>query len=191
MSAFICTPGLGQYGPVSAILYPIAASAEAALTSPKGRAAREREAERLAGEAVFFIKEFTGPAFRSEEEARAHHAGRLDDERAGSRVSIAPEDRFCDLKPIIQRSRVPFAPPHTVWRLSVGYWRVGEPAATGPEAVQARKARKQKAGAPPDAETLEAMANQPLQPIKPQKALDIGLFEVRLPENPGIIVADE
>jgi hypothetical protein len=173
------------------ILYPIAANAEAALKQPTGRAAREREAERLAGEPVSFVREFTGPSFRSEDEARAHYAGRIDDERPGSRVTIAPEDRFCDLKPIAQRSRVPFTHPHTVWRLSVGYWRVGEAAAEAGETTQARKARRQKSGEVPDGETLEAMANQPLQPIKPQKALDIGLFEVRLPENPGIIVADE
>ena len=86
---------------------------------------------------------------------------------------------------------MPFSHPHTVWRLSVGYWRVGESAAAEAETPQARKARRQTAGEPPDAETLEAMANQPLLPVKPQKALDIGLFEVRLPENPGIIVADE
>ena len=178
---------------MSAILYPIAANAEAALRGPKGRAARERDAERLAGEPVAFARELTGPVFKSEDEARAHYAGRLDDERPGSRTAILPEDRFCDLKPIIQRSRVPFTHPHTVWRLSVGYWRIGEAQAaeTGTPQAQARKARRQRAGAPPDAETLEAMANQPLQPIKPQKALDIGLFEVRLPENPGIIVADE
>ena len=173
------------------ILYPIGSSAEEALAKPRGRAAREREAERLAHEPVAFVREFTGPTFKTEDEARAHWAGRLDDERAGSRTTIAPEDRFCDLKPIAQRSRMPFTHPHTVWRLSVGYWRVGEAAAPEAETQQARKARRQKAGDAPDAETLEALTNQPLQPIKPQKALDIGLFEVRLPENPGIIVADE
>lgn len=178
---------------MSAIRYPIAADVETALSGPKGRAAREREAERLAGDAVTFVREFTGPAFKTEDEARAHWAGRLDDERPGSRVTIAPEDRFCDLKPIAHRSRVPFTHPHTVWRLSVGYWRVGEAAPDAPQmrTSQARKARRQKTGDLPDADALEAMANQPLQPIKPQKALDIGLFEVRLPENPGIIVADE
>lgn len=176
---------------MSAILYPIAADAEAALREPKGRAARAREAQRLAGEAVTFVRELAGPTFKTEEEARAHYAGRLDDERPGSRVTIAPEDRFCDLRPIAHRSRMPFSHPHTVWRLSVGYWRIGGGAAAEAETPQARKARRQTTGEPPDAETLEAMANQPLLPVKPQKALDIGLFEVRLPENPGIIVADE
>jgi hypothetical protein len=173
------------------ILYPIGSSAAEALKAPRGRAAREREAERIAGEPVAFVRQFTGPTFKTEEEARAHWAGRLDDERPGARTTIAPEDRFCDLKPIAQRSRVPFTHPHTVWRLQVGYWRIGEAEAASTPAAQARKARRQKTGDAPDAEALEAMANQPLQAIKPQKALDIGLFEVRLPENPGIIVADE
>jgi len=148
----------------------------------------------VAGEAVAFVREFVGPTFRGEDEARAYWAGRLDDERPGSRTTIASEDRFCDLRPIIQRSRMPFAHPHTAWRLSVGYWRTSAVAASeaeGPHGAQARKARRQKAGPAPDGETLEALANQPLLPIKPQKALDIGLFEVRLPEAPDIIVPDE
>jgi hypothetical protein len=173
------------------ILYPIASGVEAALNTPRGRAAREREATRIASEPVAFAREFTGPAFRNEDEARAHWAGRLDDDRPGQRVSLQPEDRFCDLKPIIHRSRVPFAPPHTVWRLSVAYWRTGVAAAPEAEGPQARKARKQKDGPAPDGETLEALANQPLRPIKPQQPLDIGLFEVRLPEAPHIVVPDE
>ena len=176
---------------MTAILYPVAANPEAALASPRGRAAREREAEGVAGEAVTFVREFTGPAFRHETEARAFHAGRLDDERPGSRVTLPPEDRYCELKPISQRSLIPLAPPHTAWRLSVAYWRVGVPAEDGAPGVQARKARRQKGAAAADAETLEALARQPLQPIKPQKALDIGLFETRLPENPHIIIPDE
>ena len=173
------------------ILYPIASGAEAALAAPKGRAAREREAERVAAEPVAFVREFTGPTFKAEEEARAHWAGRLDDERAGQRVSVPPEDRFCELKPIIQRSRMPFASAHTVWRLSVAYWRIGGAPAAAVETPQARKARRQKEGPAPDGDTLEALTNQPLRPIKPQQPLDIGLFEVRLPEAPHIVVPDE
>jgi hypothetical protein len=65
--------------------------------------------------------------------------------------------------------------------------------ATAPETetAQARKARRQKEGPAPDGETLEALANQPLRPVKPQQPLDIGLFEVRLPEAPHIVVPDE
>jgi hypothetical protein len=173
------------------ILYPIASGAEAALDTPRGRAAREREAERIASEPVAFVREFTGPTFKDEEQARAHWASRLDDDRPGLRVSLPPEDRFCELKPIIQRSRIPFAPAHTAWRLSVAYWRIGGPATAQAEGAQARKARRQKDGPSPRGETLEALANQPLLPIKPQQPLDIGLFEVRLPEAPHIVVPDE
>ena len=173
------------------ILYPIASGVEAALSAPKGRAARERDAARVASKPVAFMREFTGPSFRDEAEARAHWAGRLDDDRPGQRVSLATEDRYCELKPIIQRSRIPLAPPHTVWRLSVAYWRIGGAPAPDPDTPQARKARRQKDGPAPDGDTLEALANQPLRPIKPQQPLDIGLFEVRLPENPQIVVPDE
>lgn len=176
---------------MSAILYPIAADAEAALSAPKGRAAREREAEALAGAPVRFVRELTGPVFRSADEARACYAGRIDDDRPDRRVNLPSEDRFCELKAIVQRSRVPFAPPHTAWRLAVAYWRTGDPAPSTAAAPQARKARRQKAGPAPDARTLDAIARQPLQPIRPQQPLDIGLFEVRLPEAPHIVVADE
>jgi hypothetical protein len=173
------------------ILYPIASGPEAALADPKGRAAREREAERIAAEPVAFVREFTGPTFKDEDEARAHWIGRLDDERPGQRVSVPTEDRFCDLRPIIQRSRMPFAPAHTVWRLSVAYWRIGGAPAAAVETAQARKARRRKDGPAPDGETLDALANQPLRPVKAQQPLDIGLFEVRLPEAPHIVVPDE
>lgn len=176
---------------MSAILYPIAAGAEAALTAPKGRAARASEAERLAGAPVLFVRELTGPVFRHEAEARGHYAGRLDDDRQDSRVNLPPEDRYCELKAIVQRSLMPFAPPHTGWRLSVAYWRVGDPAPLEAEAPQARRARRQKGGPAPDPETLDAIVRQPLRPIRPQQPLDIGLFETRLPESPHIIVPDE
>jgi hypothetical protein len=42
-----------------------------------------------------------------------------------------------------------------------------------------------------DAETLRAIARQPLRAVAPQQPLDIGLFETRLPENPSIVVPDE
>jgi len=178
------------------ILYPIASGPEAALSTPKGRAARERDAARVAAGPVAFVREFVGPTFKDEGEARAHWAGRLDDERPGQRVSLASEDRFCELKPIIQRSRMPFAAAHTVWRLSVAYWRIGGAPASEAETPQvdkhqARKARRRKDGPAPDGDALEALANQPLRPVKPQQPLDIGLFEVRLPENPHIVVPDE
>jgi hypothetical protein len=176
---------------VSAILYPIAADAQGALDAPAGRAAREREARRLAGGAVVFVREFAGPVYRTEAEARAAHGARLDD--PGGRGAVMPEDRFCELKAIAQRSLIPFAAPHTAWRLSVAYWRVGQAAVAAPEPVapQARKVRRQKGAAPPDPETLDAIARQPLRPIRAQKALDIGLFEFRPPDAPHIVMPDE
>jgi hypothetical protein len=167
---------------VTAILYPVAPDAEAALNAPRGRAARESEARGLAGEPVTFVRDFIGPVFRDEAEARTLWAARLDG---------APEDRFCALRAIIQRSRVPFAPAHTAFRLSVAYWRIGAAPAAPAETRQARKARRSSKGEPPDGPTLEALANQPLQPVRPQQPLDIGLFEVRLPEAPHIVVPDE
>jgi hypothetical protein len=173
------------------ILYPIAADAEMALAAPAGRAARERQAETLSGGPVAFVREFVGPVFKNEDEARAAHAGRID----GLFANLAPEDRFCELKPIAQRSLMPFAGPHTAWRLSVGYWRTGGVAApageAGPPVPQARKARRQRKDETPDVQALEAIAREPLRPIRPQQPLDIGLFETRLPEAPHIVVADE
>jgi hypothetical protein len=176
---------------MSAILYPVAATAEAALNAPRGRAARERDAERLAGEAVSFTRELTGPVFKTEEAARAAYAGRLDDDRPGSRAQVAPEDRYCDLKPVAERGRIPFTGKHTVWRLSVAYWRIGSAYLERPELEQARKVRRGGKTDDLDASDLAAMTHQPLRPMFPQKALDIGLFEVRLPENPAIIMPDE
>jgi hypothetical protein len=173
------------------IRYPIAADANAALNAPRGRAAREAEARRVAGESVTFVREFTGPVFKTEAAALDAWAGRIDDIRPGASVSVALDDRFCALKPIAERGRMPFAGVQTVWRLSVAYWRIGGPPADKPNLPQARKARRGRAGAAPDGDTLNALADQPLRPIKPQQPLDIGLFEMPLPENPGLMIPDE
>ena len=175
---------------MSAILYPIAANAEAALNAPRGRAAREREAAGKAGEPVRFVREFTGPLFKTEEEARLAYAGRLDDS-GPARATVAPEDRFCELKPLAERGRLPFSGRRTIWRLSVAYWRTGAAAPAKAVTEQARKARRDRAAEAFDGETLDALARQPLRPLRPQQPLDVGLFEVRLPEAPHIIVPDE
>ena len=73
---------------MSAVLYPVAANAEAALASPQGRAVREREAQSVAGEPVHFVREFTGPVFKTEDSALDAYAGRVDDERPGTRRMI-------------------------------------------------------------------------------------------------------
>jgi len=80
---------------MTAILYPLAANAELALSQPKARAAREREAAAAAGEAVVFTTDVVGPAFATREAALDAYAGRLEDERSGFTPAI--EDRWCKL----------------------------------------------------------------------------------------------
>ena len=41
------------------------------------------------------------------------------------------------------------------------------------------------------AATLNALARQPLRPVRPQQPLDIGLFEARRPEEPDLIIPDD
>lgn len=164
------------------VLYPIAANAEAALGAPIGRSVRESGARQAAAADVVFARELTGPGFESREEAAAAYVGRLDEPGC----SIQPEDRYCELQPVMARGSGPL---RTVWRLCVSYWKIaGERDLSGlPQARQARKGK----GAAVDPETVGALAEQPLRPFVPQKALDIGLFEIALPENPAIIIADE
>jgi hypothetical protein len=191
---------------MSAILYPVAASADEALNRPRARAAREREAERAADEPVVFATELAGPGFATREAALAAYMGKVEDELAG--FTPAPEDRWCrlveqvvtepgrpaplaPLSPTCQDGRrwpAPPPAPKTVWRISVGYWRIAsaERPLDGPQARQLRRS-----GQSVDTETLRAVARQPLRAVKPQQPLDIGLFETRLPENPAIVVPDE
>ena len=187
------------------VLYPIAATAEEALKGPKGRAVREREARALAGETVAFVRELTGPAFSTREAAEAANTGRVDAEGG---PAVAPEDRYCELmevaepvggraprggqaEPTLEAGRRWPAPKRmlkTVWRLSVGYWRIGGAAAES--LPQARAARRAPDGGL-DAMALRAMVQQPMQAMKPQQPLDIGLFEVNPPEAPHINMPDE
>lgn len=190
-------------GVMSAILYPVAANAEQALSRPVGRAARERPAEKLAGEPVAFVTEAVGPAFPTREAAIAAYRERIEDGGA----AVAPQDRYLQLverlAPVKNGRPAPYpepsgvqeghrwpdppAPPVTVWRLAISYWRPVSQAGAG--APQARVARRSDAEF--DRDTLKAMAKAPLAPVKPQQALDIGLFETRLPEAPHIVVPDE
>jgi hypothetical protein len=132
----------------------------------------------------------------------------VEDDRPGHRLALAAEDRFCKLVEVLDadggRARAPLpvkptykdgrrwpAPkpaPRTVWRLQVSYWKSADVEAQGP-AAQARKARRSGEDLP--AEALRALTRQPLQPVRPQQPLDIGLFERRLPESPDIVVPDE
>ncbi len=191
---------------MSAILYPVAASAEAALARPLGRAAREREAGVLAAGPVRFVSEDAGPPFKTREAALDAHAGRIDDDRPGRARSVSPEDHFCALREVIvgaRRSR-PQAPsfadgrrwpkpakaPQTEFRLTVTYWKTGG-ADAGAAADQARIARRQAEAATLDAAALKALAAQPMRAVRPQQPLDIGLFERPLPETPHILIPDE
>jgi hypothetical protein len=191
---------------MSAILYPIAPNAESALAKPLGRSARMSDAQILAGGAVEFATQPAGPAFATEAEALAAFAGKIDDPEHGKVVQ--PENRYCTLREVVAdgvRKRARLAKttfrdghrwgpvpeqPRTVWRLSVSYWRVlGAEERAAVE--QARRARKRADAASLDAAALMALAHAPLAAFQPQQALDIGLFEVRLPEAPHIIVPDE
>lgn len=191
------------------VLYPVAANAERALSAPVGRAARESEAAAVASGAVEFVSEAVGPGYPSLEQAMAAWAGRIDDERPGGRL-VQPADRFCVLREVVapgpgrppalravkpsfrdgRRWPAPKPPPATVWRLSVSYWRLVD-AARMAELQQARKARKAAGAEKLDAAALLALSRQPLRPLRPQQPLDVGLFEVRLPEAPHILMPDE
>jgi hypothetical protein len=191
---------------VSLILYPVADNAEAALSAPLGRAAREREAAKILGKDVVFETRLVGSGFATREAALDAYAGKVEDDRPGRTFTPPPEDRWARLVEVVapdeRRGRAPVRPvyrdgrrwpdppppPRTVWRLSINFWR---PAAAdqpldGPQARLARRRAREL-----DRETLRALTRQPLRPVKPQQGLDIGLFETRLPENPNIIVPDE
>ena len=177
---------------MTAILYPVAANAEQAMARPLGSAAREREAAGVAGEAVVFASDPVGPAFATREAALEAYAGPVGEAWARLVEQILPGERVAHAEPGFRDGRrwpaPPPAPPRTAWRLMVSYWRVasaGRPIET-PQARQARRARQAL-----DPATLRAMARAPLRPIEPQQPLDIGLFEIRPPDAPHIVMPDE
>jgi hypothetical protein len=191
--------------PMTAISYPVAGNPEQALSRPLGRAVREREALSVAGEAVVFTTDPVGPAFATYEAALDAYKGRVEDQRTG----VVPEaqDRYCRLaeqvlpqpgqrlapvEPTFENGRRWPKPaehgPRTAWRLMVSYWRIAT-AGRPIEAPQARQARRGKKTLDP--ETLRAIARQPLRPVEPQQPLDIGLFEIRPPDAPHIVMPDE
>lgn len=193
---------------MSAVLFPIAANAEAALARPIGRAARASVASGLAGAEVTFASELVGPAFATREAALDAYAGRLDDERPGRTVLIQPEDRYCNLRefavdavaaasgqqPVYADGRrwpKPRTPPETAWRLSISYWRTVDAAEAVLSPPTTEPARRRGQATPVDAGALRDRAARPLRPVKPQQPLDIGLFEVRPPDAPHIVMPDE
>ena len=185
---------------MSAIPYPVADTAEAALHAPKGFAEREREAAALAGGVVRFVTEAVGPAFAREEDVLAAYEGAP--HAPGGWKSVRPVTAAKPRAPAktINRDghRWP-APrpakdgaPSVLWRLSVSYWCVTT--VDGAQALSlgaARRLRRDPGGEELDPRALLALAQQPLRPVDPQRPLDIGLFERRLPEAPHIIVPDE
>lgn len=191
------------------VRYPVAANAEAALSAPLGRAARESEATGLAGTAVEFVSEAVGPAFATYEAALEAFRGRIDEGRPGH-AAVQPEDRYCTLREMVAASEgrqpkprqlkpafrdgrrwpAPKPPPPTAWRLSISYWRLVD-AARFAQLEQARKARRNAGSEALDPNALRALARQPLRPVRPQQPLDVGLFEFRPPDAPHIIMPDE
>lgn len=164
-------------------------------------AERERSARDLCGKDVTFVRETLDPGFPDEAAARAHY----------ERLLSAP---FASLICMFERTRAPSraearrlngqrwdmanAATPVQWKLSLGYWKIGAkrpappPATTGPSIpLQARAARKKALDVPLTAEEVQALAHAPLMAYRPQKALDVGLFEFIPPDNPGIIIADE
>lgn len=181
---------------MTAILYPVAETADQALHAPKGFAVREREAVAAAGGAVEFVTEAVGPAFVSEAAALEAYA---DSQHApGGWRTLRPVADGPAPKPARpvnadgRRWAEPERRPSTHWRLSVSYWRIVSADRALELQGPARKLRKDPAAAEKlDARQLRALAHQPLRAAEPQRALDIGLFEVRLPEAPDRIVPDE
>ena len=174
---------------------------EAALHARAGLAAREMEAVRLAGGAVAFETVLVGPAFATREAAADAYAGRT----GGDGPGLAG---WCELRPTAQEGAPRPAPvrpamqggrrwpdpdpkvPAAQWRLAVTFWRVtgAEPA----EPLGAARMLRRDAGAPMlGADALRRLSSQPLRPVRVQRALDVGLFETRLPENPARLIPDE
>src|SRR3954463_12477169 len=129
-------------GTMTAILYPVAANAELALANPLGRAARAREAAGVAGEAVVFTTDPTGPAFATREAALDAYAGPVGEAWARLTEQILPGERVAHAQPTYEGGRrwpaPPASPPRTAWRLMVSYWRI----ATAERPIEAPQARK-------------------------------------------------
>ena len=194
-----------SYAVAMSLKYPVAPTADLALASPLGFAVREREASALAGaEAVEFVTEWVGPAWPSPEAATQGLAARLPPGEGGwwsilpviapapgkgRAVPAAPS------KPVFRDGRRwpqpdPQARPATAWRLSIRYWRVGGAPVPTPSR-SARKVRRDPEAGALETAVLRALAEQPLRPEGPQRALDIGLFEFRPPDAPHIVMPDE
>ena len=196
---------------MTAILYPVAETAEAALHAPLGFAARGGDAEGLAGSGVTFATEMVGPAFPTRDAALAAYAGASSPGRrqAGARVEARVDEAHgVRLVPVAADAATPPGPvrpsysagrrwpapatePAALWRLSICFWRVGGEAAPEAPSGEARRLRRDEAARDLTSPALNALARQPLRAFRPQQPLDIGLFEVRPPEAPDTLIPDE
>lgn len=202
---------------MSLIAYPIAADAHEALTRLRAgealRAIREKEAELAARARVAFVTQTVGPVYETRDEALDAYAGLVEDDRKGRTFMPADSDRFClltcrirdpkrgkpkPMQPVFaegQRWPKKREPVASAWQLSLSYWKimtVAQARAAGiPPIGQARHLRKKAAGRELTPEEIVALSQGPLTAARPQKALDFGLFDFPLPENPAIIIADE
>jgi hypothetical protein len=198
------------------IAYPVAASVEKALCAPLGFAMRERDAARLGpDEEIAFTSSWVLDAAPDEETAKAAVAARYGEKGAlGLARGLAegwlklepvglvdgvqpkrPSGVLVPVKPVLEggsRWPRPVDAPHRPkvgWRLSLRFWRLGE-APAGPS-EPARKLRKKRDAEALERQHLQALVEQPLTAYSPQKALDIGLFEIIPPEAPHILMPDE
>jgi hypothetical protein len=174
------------------ILYPVAASADEAIRAPRGLAARAREAADLAGGAVSFVSEAVGPAFATEAALIEVFGGPAAQPWAQLQPVAASAKPRAPIRPVNQDGRRWPQGKHgapALWRLNVSYWRI-DSAEQGPP-DHARKLRRDPEAGELDGKTLRALARQPLRAMKPQQPLDIGLFEVRPPDAPHLIIPDE
>jgi hypothetical protein len=174
------------------ILYPVAGSADEALQAPKGLAARARAAADMAGGPVLFVSEAVGPAFATRE-------------ALADTFKTTLAQPWCAIRPVAAGAKAPgpVAPVNrdgrrwpeqktaksVLWRLSISYWRI-ESAEQAPM-DHARQLRRDPEVGRLDAKALRALSRQPLRAMKPQQPLDIGLFEVRPPDAPHLIIPDE
>ena len=186
--------------------FPVAPNPDAAVHSPVGFAMREHEARALCGgDEVSFVTAWVGPSAASEDAVRALYAERLagTPEHWWSILPVAPPGpgksgrprRITPARPVFKDGRRwpqpdPETVAHSAWRLNIRYWRVGPDARPTPERA-ARKLRRDPTAAEMEARELKALADQPLRPDGPQRALDVGLFEMSPPEAPHIIMPDE
>ncbi|MFP1130542.1 hypothetical protein [Asticcacaulis sp. W401b] len=187
-----------------AIAYPIAHNALDVVLNWGGgglvAAERERAAKEACGKDVTFVRETLDPGFPSEEAARAQYETLLSEPFATLICTFERVQKPRRVEPQMRDGRrwpKPEAAPVAQWKLCVSYWKIGtvrpapKPSSAITPHLQARAVRKKALDVPLTPEEVQALAHAPLMAYRPQKALDMGLFEFVLPENPDIIIADE